>query len=101
MKNTKKFFKIFFSYKEEEKWLNQMSEKGYDLTDYSWGVYNFEKARSDKYIYRIGILKKSYKHEESKGFIKFMADCDIELVAANNRWTCFRRESSKGRFVLD
>lgn len=45
-------FKIFINYTKEEKWLNEMSKKGYEPTNASLG-YTFVKINPQDIIYRI------------------------------------------------
>ena len=44
--------KIFINYSKEEKWLNEMSKKGYEVTSNSFG-YTFRSINPDDITYRI------------------------------------------------
>lgn len=92
--------KAFFDYEKEEKYLNEMSAKGFALTDYSWCKYVFEDAPKGKYIYRLELLEKPINHPDSKKYIKFMEETGVEFVASYNRWVYFRRDAADGEFDI-
>jgi hypothetical protein len=92
--------KAFFDYEREEKYLNEMSAKGFVLIDYSWCRYVFEDAPKGEYIYRIELLENPVKHMESQNYIKFMEEAGAELVASYNRWVYFRRKAAEGEFDI-
>ena len=45
--------KAYFDFENEEKWLNEMSAKGFALTDYTWCRYVFSDCMPGKYVYRL------------------------------------------------
>lgn len=53
MKTSKKFkFTLANDIDKEEKWLTEMSAKGYQFFKYRWFFYHFEEDHSKSYIYQ-------------------------------------------------
>lgn len=100
MKKSSKVYKLFINYEKEEKWLNEMSGKGFNLVNYTWGCYRFEKGRPGEYVYRIELLKELPNHPESEDYIEFLSDSGIEHVTSYARWAYFRRKADQGAFNL-
>lgn len=92
--------KAYYDFEKEEKFLNQMSEKGWALVDYSWCKYVFKDAPKGEYIYRLELLEHPVYHPESQEYIKFMEDTGAEFVASYNRWVYFRRKETDGEFNI-
>lgn len=92
--------KIYFDYEKEEKFLNQMSENGWGLTNYSWGKYEFEETQKGEYIYRLELLEFPIDDPNSEEYIEFMKDLGAEVVATYNQWVYFRRKATEGEFNL-
>lgn len=98
MKHTVR--KAFIDFEKEEKFLNEMSEKGLALIEYTWCKYVFEDAPEGEYIYRIELLENPVGHTESKRYIGFMEETGIEFVTSYNRWAYFRKKASDGEFDI-
>ena len=92
--------KAYFNYENEEKWLNEMSAKGFALTDYSWCRYVFTDCEPGEYIYRLELLENLPSHPESMKYIRFMEENDVEFVASYSRWVYFRKKASNGAFDI-
>ena len=92
--------KAYWDYEKEEQWLNEMSQKGLALEDYSWCRYVFRDAPAGKYIYRIELLDKSGTNYESQKYLGFLEETGIECVATYMRWAFLRKEASLGPFDL-
>ncbi len=93
-------WKAYFNYEKEEIWLNEMSAKGMALTDYSWCRYVFEEAPYNEYTYRLELLGNLPSNAESRAYIKFLEENDVECVATYMRWIYLRKKSSQGEFDI-
>ena len=92
--------RLFMSYEKEEKWLNQMAQKGMHLVDYTFWRYLFEEGEPGEYIYRIELLKELPGHPESAAYLKFMEESGVEEVSTYMRWVYFRKKASEGSFEI-
>lgn len=92
--------KAYWNYEKEEKWLNEMTSKGFALVDYSWCRYVFEKCEPGEYIYRIELLENTHSHPESEKYIQFIEETGAEHVASYMRWVYFRKKSDEKGFDL-
>jgi hypothetical protein len=89
MKRTKKVFKIFWAWQDnnEEKWLNQMATKGWALQSYKF-LYNFEKIEPASYIYKLDY--KASSDEDLAEYKQIFADTGWEYVTRYGHWHYFR-----------
>lgn len=94
-----KFYTIG-QYEKEEKWLNEMSAKGMQLTDVGFCRYCFEKGMPGEYIYRLELLDHLPQHPESASYISFVEETGIEYVGSMIRWVYFRKKAQDGSFEL-
>jgi hypothetical protein len=93
-------WKLFTDHEKEEKWLNEMSQKGLQLVHYTPGRYLFEEGQQGHYIYRIELLDQLPSHPESRAYIRFMEEAGAEYVTHILRWVYFRKKASDGPFEL-
>lgn len=94
------FWKAYWNYEKEEKWLNEMAAKGMALTDYSWCRYVFTETPCNEYTYRIELLAHMPSHPESLAYLRFLEENNIEIVATYFRWVFLRKKSSEGTFDI-
>lgn len=92
--------KAFFDYEKEAKYLNEMSEKGLALVNYTWCKYVFEDAPKGEYIYRIELLENPVNHPNSQNYIRFMEETGVEFITSYNRWAYFRKKADEGAFDI-
>ena len=92
--------KPYWDYMKEEQWLNEMSARGFALTDYSWCRYVFSDAEPGEYVYRIELLEHWPTHPESMAYIRFLEENGVECVATYMRWIYLRKKSSEGSFDI-
>lgn len=92
--------KIYVNYEKEEKWLNEMSAKGYALVDYSFCRYVFTDCEPGEYIYRIELLENMPSHPMSKKYLSSMEENGIEHIASYVRWVYFRKKAADGAFDI-
>lgn len=69
-KVIRKVFPVF-EYEREEKWLNEMAEKGFILQHVGFFSYHFEECIPGEYQVRMQLLEKSIHSQESKEYISF------------------------------
>lgn len=91
-------FKLFFDTEKETKWLNEMSAKGYGLTDYGWGIYSFEKCLPGEYVYQIDIVDGFFNADDD--YREFMENIGVELVCMWGCWVILRKRAADGPFRL-
>ena len=96
----KKVFRLYWDKDAEEIWLNEMSNKGWALTNFFLGVYTFKKCENGEYCYRIDLMKDFVHSKESIDYIKFVEETGAEFVASWGRWVFFRKKTSEGKFDL-
>lgn len=96
----KKIHKIFIDYKKEEKWLNEMTLKGFNLVSYNFLTYRFEIDSDIEYIYRIELLEYPPKHNESIKYMEFLEESNIEFVDSYFNWVYFKKRKNLGVFQL-
>lgn len=90
----------FVDYEKEEKWLNEMSAKGFHFVHNSFCRYIFEEGAPGKYVYRLQLLDNLPSHPESRAYIRFMEEAGAEHVSSILRWVYFRKKASEGSFDL-
>lgn len=93
-------WKFFIDYRKEEKWINEMAEKGYFLVRYTFGRYTFEKGKPGEYEYRMELLSEHPKSQNSQDYLSFMADSEIECVDTFYRWAYFRKKTTSEPFYI-
>ncbi|MBR2481375.1 MAG: DUF2812 domain-containing protein [Oscillospiraceae bacterium] len=94
--------KAFFiwNFREEEKWINEMSEQGLHLVDAGRFRYVFEEGEPGAYRYRLELLQNYPSHAESADYIAFMEETGAEYVDHVDRWVYFRKKAADGEFDL-
>ncbi len=93
--------KVFFvwEYEKEERWLNEMSKQGWQLTRASICKYVFEKGEPGQYEYKLELLEKKTASVESKSYLEFLKDAGIELVGECSNWIYLRSKTADKAFV--
>lgn len=94
--------KLFWAWEfdREEKWLNDMSAKGLQLTDVGFCRYVFETGTPGEYQYRLQLLNHAPDHPESEHYIAFTEEMGAEQVGSLMRWVYFRKKAADGEFQL-
>lgn len=92
--------RCFFDFIKEENWINEMSSKGMDLIDCKGWRYTFSDEETDKYIYRIELLDKDAVNKESKDYLEFLKENNIEQITVKGRWVYLRRREKFGSFTM-
>lgn len=93
----KTVFKIFFAWQEKnkEKWLREMSKKGWHLDNTSFLNYIFRKGEPKDMIYRLDF--KIIRNESIDDYITLFEDAGWEYISRIGWWYYFRTEAKKGR----
>lgn len=93
----KTVFKIFFAWqgKKEEKWLREMSKKGWHLDNTSFLNYIFRKGEPKDMIYRLDF--KIIRNENIDDYITLFEDAGWEYISRIGWWYYFRTEAKKGK----
>lgn len=100
MKHTK--YKLFWAweFEKEEKWLNEMSAKGFQLVGVGPFRYVFDDTIKGQYEYRLELLDNLPLNHKSVDYIRFLEETGVEHVGSMLRWAYFRKKASEGKFEL-
>jgi len=100
MKRT--IHKIFWlwEFDKEEKWLNEMSAKGLQLSSVGFCKYTFDLGSPNEYTYRLEMLEHWPSHPESEKYIEFIEDTGAEHICTLSCWAYFRKKSNESGFDL-
>jgi hypothetical protein len=100
MKHTS--YKLFWAweFEKEEKWLNEMSAKGFQLVAVGPFRYVFDDAIKGNYQYKLELLDKMPSNPESVAYIRFLEETGAEHVGSLLRWVYFRKKTDEGSFEL-
>ena len=100
MKKTVVKFFLAFQYDKEEKWLNEMSAKGWQLTNVGFCNYTFTEGQPGEYIYRLEMLDDWPASSKGSAYIRFLEETGAEYIGSLLRWIYVRRPASEGTFDL-
>jgi len=100
MKHTA--YKLFWAweFEKEEKWLNEMSAKGFQLVAVGPFRYVFDDTIKEQYEYRLELLDNLPSNHKSVDYIRFLEETGVEHVGSMLRWAYFRKKASEGKFEL-
>jgi hypothetical protein len=87
-------------YDKEEKWLNSMSNGGWNLIKNSGILYTFEKGTPGEYFYKLDLPNEQMTEGEVDEYYKFLDECDIEVVCTYKSWRYLRKRRETGPFTL-
>lgn len=91
-------FRLYFNKDEETQWLNEMSDKGYAMTGFGFGFYNFEECEKGKWRYQVDFGDRLFS--VSNEYREFMKSVGVEIVAIWGFWIILRKPASEGEFEL-
>lgn len=100
MNEVKHVFKIFTpdNYEKEEKFLREMSLRGWHFVSFSVFLYKFEKGLPESYSYKLD-FRKDIK-DDKDNYITTYEDCGwvniFEFPIFKGAWEYFRKESVQG-----
>jgi len=89
-KNIKTVIRTFFAWQEEkeEKWLREMSNKGWHLKRVGFFNYRFEKGEPSDMVYKFDF--KVLRRSEIDGYILTFRDAGWEYIGNFGSWFYFR-----------
>lgn len=93
---TKRQFKWFtiFQYDKEQEYLEKMHASGWKFTRVSGlGIYHFEKAERESYVYRLDYNKEGLADKEA--YVQMFADCGWEYLQEYAGYCYFRKATSE------
>ena len=97
MKSEKKVFKFYTitQYREEEKFLSEMHEKGWKFIHVSFpGVYHFEKCEPKPVSYRLDYNQEGIQNKSE--YVQMFSDCGWEYIEDFVGYSYFRKEGQQG-----
>lgn len=89
-----------WDFDKEEKWLNEMAEKGLALTNIGFCKYTFEESTPGEYAIRLEMLKNAPTDCQSEDYIRFVEETGAEYLGSIMRWVYFRKKKEDGDFEL-
>lgn len=89
-----------WDFDREEEWLNTWAARGWALVDVCGFRYVFEESAPGEYVYRLELLEYTANHAESRCYLDFLRDMDIECIGSYGRWVYLRRRSDGAPFDL-
>lgn len=91
-------FRLYFDKDKETAWINEMVKKGYAMTGFFAGFYQFEACTPGEYVYQIDFGSKMFS--VSNDYREFMEENNIEIVCLWGYWIILRKRTVDGKFVL-
>lgn len=89
-------FRFYYDKDNEERFLNEMSKKGYFLKKLILGFHSFEKIDETDYTYKIDLINDK-SDKELHDYIDLIEESGAEYVQRWGVWAYFRK---KGEFEL-
>jgi len=91
-------FRLYFDKDKETAWINEMVKKGYAMTGFFAGFYQFEACTPGEYVYQIDFGSKMFS--VSNDYREFMEENNIEIVCLWGYWIILRKLTTDGEFEL-
>lgn len=91
-------FRMFYDKEKGTRWLNEMSKKGYAMTGFFAGFWQFDTCEPGKYAYQVDFSDRFGR--VSTDYREFMKETGIEVVQCWGPWVYLRKEASAGEFQL-
>ena len=80
---SKKVYRFFWGFlKKQEKWLNEMADKGYRLVRTGRAWYEFEDCEPGKYRYAVEFVG-DQSNQNAKDYASFLEDCGYRVQFKN------------------
>jgi hypothetical protein len=98
--SSKVVIRLYTDYEKEERWINEMAERGWHLARYRFGAYHFEQGEPGRWVYRIELLPAEPGSAASKEYLSLLLDSGAEVVSTHARWVYLRRSADLGPFEL-
>lgn len=96
-KTVYKKFSLWQS-EDEEKWLNEMSAKGWQIEKIGVLRYQFQECKPNEYLYKLELLENDANDPESRKYINFLNEAGIDVVGTCKNWLYLRKKFADGPF---
>lgn len=95
-------YKLFWiwDFDKEEKWLNEMAQKGFSLVSVGFCRYTFEECLPGEYNICLQMLENSPVHSNSLSYINLLEEMGAEYIGSMMRWVYFRKKTTDEEFNL-
>ena len=93
-----KKFKLYFDKDEEVKWLNEMTEQGWECTDFKGGFYSFKPCLPGEWLYEADLNDHGFIL--SKEYRELLKDNKINVICTWGFWFLAKRKAQYGPFQL-
>lgn len=97
MKKNK--YRFILDFEKEERWINEMSEQGWQLEKFILGLFTFTKGKPGEYIYRNEYLMDKNK-KEREAYKHFLEESGIEVVHESFAWIYTRKKAIEGNYEI-
>lgn len=91
----KRVYRFFIDYEKEERWVNDMADRGWNLKKTMVGYFVFEKGTPGQYIYR-----NEFVNRKSTDYFEFLNMMNIECVSKFGGWAYYRKLQAEGPFEI-
>jgi len=95
----RKWFWVW-EFDKEEKWLNEMANRGWVLDSVGFAKYTFVESELGEYPVRLEMLENSPASSEGQDYIDFVEETGAEYIGNYMRWVYFRKKTVDGPFDL-
>ena len=94
--------KCFFiwDFDKEEKWLNEMIQKGFCLSSVGIFRYEFEECNPGEYVICLQRMENGINNPKSESYMEFIEETGAEYIDTINCWIYFRMKTADGDFKL-
>lgn len=98
MKKTSWRLTLSWNYENESKWLNEMSDKGWQLEKPGLFRYTFVQGEPGKYRYDMEYLDAN--GEKRNEYFAFLEETGIEIVGQLGNWAYYRKPDNGKPFAI-
>lgn len=82
-------------FEREERWLNEMSRRGWNFVSTNGLIYRFEAGQAGEYLYKIELPDESRAGGNGE-YERFLTECGLEVVWHFKDWIYLRRRAADG-----
>lgn len=98
-RTIRKWFWVW-EFDEEEKWLNDMSKRGWVLETVGFAKYAFVQSEPGEYAIRLELPEHVPASAECQDYIDFIEETGAEYLGNVMKWIYFRKKTADGEFDL-
>lgn len=93
-----KKFRIFYDKDAETKWLNKLSDEGYQLVNFKAGMYEFEQRDAGMYYYMVDLIDRAIFNMET--YRAPLEAVGIEVICQFGNYAYIRKLKKNGPFLI-